>query len=81
MILRKRREVLCHEPGTGQKVVGETEKEKIAGERDLLVTSREEADAVERDFAFWLFLLHGAGGFFRIHYLGRVGRRGRVERC
>lgn len=53
-------------------MVGE-KKQKLGGEMDLLVTSREEADAVEWNFAFWLFLLHGAGGFFRIHYLGRVG--------
>jgi len=39
----------------------------------LLVTNREEADAVEWNFAFWLFFLDGAGGFFRIHDLGRVG--------
>lgn len=53
-------------------MVGE-KRQKIGGEIDLLVTSREEADAIEWNFAFWLFLLHGAGGFFRIHYLGRVG--------
>lgn len=72
MLFRKRREILCDEPGAGEQVGGEN-KLKRAREMHLLVTSREEADAVEWNFAFWLFLLHGAGGFFRIHYLGRVG--------
>lgn len=73
MVPRKKREVLCDEPGASQHVAGEKNKQKRVKEMDLLVTSREEADAVERNFAFWLFLLHSAGGFFRIHYLGRVG--------
>lgn len=73
MLLRKRSEILCHEPGAAQQASGEKNKQKRATEKGLLVTSREEADTVERDFSFWLFLLHGAGGFFRVHYLGRVG--------